>query len=81
MRGGNGAEEPAVDEYGSTTSLSQILEELMLHCNINGVANAKISIKLPKIILDKYAKDFGATNGAVIKKLNLNGGTIEFDAS
>ena len=95
MRGGNGAEE---NEYG-VKDLTQILEELVIYCAVNGGSNSKITLKLPEPVLRAYSNSFigsrvedsppveipnvriGDTGPTLIKKLHVNGGTVEFELS
>lgn len=43
-----------MSEYGDQKSLQEILEELALHCLINGVSKPVIDLVLPKTTIDQF---------------------------
>lgn len=77
-----------MSEYIDKT-LHEILEELALYCHLNGAPKAKIFVKLPKIILDKYSLTFSARERlfldakpveGVLKQICFQAGTVELES-
>jgi len=64
------------EEYGTQKTLVEIMEELLLYCNIAGVTDAEVSIILPKRIVDHLKQEVGAKERQHPSKIPIKVGSI-----
>jgi hypothetical protein len=74
-----------IDQTTNEKSLQEILQDLVNYCVINGTSPVRLSLTLPKDVLNHFSKQFtpisrngNADHPGNIRFMNLMGGTVEF---